>query len=207
MRSSRHGGSGAATAAEAPAEPVFIEIWRAGPPRPRAAPAAPAPAADARAAPTPTKPTGEVAAPIEGAPAVANGVGEARPATSPRHERHDRPERKEGDRPRHERKAGPRRDGKDGPRREGRDGPRRENGDRPRREPRSAEPMRFSTEPPKGDKRNKPIDPNSPFAALAALKAQLEGRKPEGPWRRSSALRFWFSGSVITPARRPASAP
>jgi hypothetical protein len=39
--------------------------------------------------------------------------------------------------------------------------------------------MRFSTEPPKGDQRNKQADPDSPFAALAALKAQLEGRKPE----------------------------
>jgi ATP-dependent RNA helicase SUPV3L1/SUV3 len=37
--------------------------------------------------------------------------------------------------------------------------------------------MRFSTEPPKGDKRNKPADPDSPFAALAALKAELEAKE------------------------------
>jgi ATP-dependent RNA helicase SUPV3L1/SUV3 len=40
--------------------------------------------------------------------------------------------------------------------------------------------MRFSTEPPKGDKRDRPIDPNSPFAALAALKAELEAKERGG---------------------------
>ncbi len=35
---------------------------------------------------------------------------------------------------------------------------------------------RFSTEAPKTDRRNKTADPNSPFAALAALKAELESK-------------------------------
>jgi hypothetical protein len=38
--------------------------------------------------------------------------------------------------------------------------------------------MRFSTEPPKGESRQ--ADPNSPFAALAALKAELEAKERGG---------------------------
>jgi ATP-dependent RNA helicase SUPV3L1/SUV3 len=157
------------SAIETPAEPAFIEIWRPGRkdrdqqhaprqrrPQRRDHAVTPKPAADA------------TATPVEAVTPEANG--EARP---PRH-RH-RPERKDGEGERHARP----------PRREGRsdrkpDGNRRDNGDRPRREPRSSEPMRFSTEPPKGDKRNKPVDPTSPFAALAALKAELEAKERGG---------------------------
>ena len=159
---------------EAPTEPVFVEIWRpAGrgdrehPPRHRR---------PQRAATPPIQHAGETPAPAPGGTNDANGAAETRPPRPQRHERPSHREGQDGDRPRY---AGPRREGKDAPRREGKDGQRRERSDRPRREPRAAEPMRFSTEPPQGDKRNKPVDPDSPFAALAALKAQLEGRKPE----------------------------
>jgi ATP-dependent RNA helicase SUPV3L1/SUV3 len=51
-------------------------------------------------------------------------------------------------------------------------------GDRPRREPRG-EPVHFSTEPSKAERR-KVADPDSPFAALAALKAELEAKERGG---------------------------
>jgi ATP-dependent RNA helicase SUPV3L1/SUV3 len=92
-------------------------------------------------------------------------------------QRHERAGDNDGERgrgrPRGERRE--RRAGDDGDdRQRGRDHrPRRQDDRRPQRENRG-EPLRFSTEPPKGDKRGG-IDPNSPFAALAALKARLEG--------------------------------
>ena len=159
---------------EAPTEPVFVEIWRPAGRRDREHP--PRHRRPQRAATPTNQPAGETAVPAASATSDANGAAEARPPRPQRHERPIHRDGKDGERPRY---AGPRREGNEGPRREGKDGPRRERSDRPRREPRSAEPMRFSTEPPKGDKRNKPVDPDSPFAALAALKAQLEGRKPE----------------------------
>ncbi len=64
-------------------------------------------------------------------------------------------------------------------------GPRRERPRRPRRDdgPDRAERERYYAKPHGsggGDRRNKEPDPNSPFAKLAALKAQLEqnGKEP-----------------------------
>jgi ATP-dependent RNA helicase SUPV3L1/SUV3 len=149
----------------------MVEIWRpAGrrdrsqqPPRsrrpdrrPDRRPASAANAGDTSAAPA-TAATGEAAAPSR----------ENRP---PR--RDGRPQGK-GGRPERGIERGAERDG--GPRRERsdhRDGSRRDS-----RPPRSAEPTRFSTEPPK---RDRPADPNSPFAALAALKAELEAKERGG---------------------------
>jgi ATP-dependent RNA helicase SUPV3L1/SUV3 len=154
----------AAAPAEAAAEPQFIEIWRPGrkerdqhPPRHHRRPQRqPKPAA---AAPAENKPAAE-----------ANGTTteQAQPQHHNKHRRHDR--REDGER----RDRRPRPEG----RREQRDrDDRRE--DRSRREQR-AEPVRFSTEAPRGDKRNRPADPNSPFAALAALKAELEAKERGG---------------------------
>jgi ATP-dependent RNA helicase SUPV3L1/SUV3 len=154
----------AAAPAEAAAEPQFIEIWRPGrkerdqhPPRHHRRPQ--------------RQPKSAAAAPAENKPAAeANSTTteQAQPQHHNKHRRHDR--REDGER----RDRRPRPEG----RREQRDrDDRRE--DRSRREQR-AEPVRFSTEAPRGDKRNRPADPNSPFAALAALKAELEAKERGG---------------------------
>jgi ATP-dependent RNA helicase SUPV3L1/SUV3 len=114
---------------------------------------------------------------VTGEPASTAPSTEQRP---PRRDRHGGGERTDGDRPRRDGAHRGRPQGKDGHRPESDSGPRRERSgrpDRPRREPRSSEPTRFSTEPPK---RDRPADPNSPFAALAALKAELEAKERGG---------------------------
>ena len=174
---------------EKPAEPEMIEVWRPGrppeerrqrPPRPqgerregeqrrppRHRPAQPAAVAEGVQA---AVPAGEaVAAPAEG--------GEAKPERRddrPRHgrgnrggERGDKPEQRVGRPPQRERRGGerPDRDRQDrGPRREGR----RDFKDR------GNEPREWID--PK-ERRGGQVDPNSPFAKLAALKAQLEANK------------------------------
>ena len=174
-----HEVSGEAPASPEPPEPAFVEIWRPAGRRDREH--APRHRRPQRAVAVPqVQPAGEPAAATEAVSGDAGGATAIRPPRAQRHERPANREGKDGEHPRHDRKPGPRRDGKDGSRRDGNDGPRRERSDRPRREPRSAEPMRFSTEPPKGDKRNKAADPDSPFAALAALKAELEAKERGG---------------------------
>ncbi|MCR4281516.1 MAG: helicase, partial [Bauldia sp.] len=158
----------------APAEPAFIEIWRPGrrdrgePPRHRRPERRPAIAAG-----DPTRPPGgqlpaHAAAPTDAGPST-NASRDVRPDRSGRPQRDDRQHRgrqhgdgKPAQRP--DRTARRHGDGKD----------------RPRREKQSGEAMRFSTEPPKGDRQNKVPDPNSPFAALAALKAELEAKERGG---------------------------
>jgi ATP-dependent RNA helicase SUPV3L1/SUV3 len=159
----------ATASAEVPAEPQFIEVWRPGrkerenqPPRHRRPRRREAPAAKETA---PAAPDGA------GAPAQPASTADTQSERPQQHRRRDRNER-DGER------------GNRGPRPQGRhgkpDGGRRERDDRPRREPRSAEPVRFSTEAPKPDKRNRVADPTSPFAALAALKAELEAKERGG---------------------------
>jgi ATP-dependent RNA helicase SUPV3L1/SUV3 len=142
-------------AQEAPpaAEPAFIEVWRpARRDRPRRD--------DHRrhrdqrqAQPA----TGTSAAAAEAAPAAAPAGGEAE-AGAPRPDR------------------GPRREGgrRDGQRQHGKrhDGPRHDRGQDRRDGNRPAE--RSFRQPP--ERREKPLDPDSPFAALAALKARLEAK-------------------------------
>ncbi|MEX0851872.1 MAG: helicase-related protein [Bauldia sp.] len=55
---------------------------------------------------------------------------------------------------------------------------RRKAKDGPRRPASQTDQFRFSTRP-SHERRDKPVDPDSPFAALAALKAELEGRKTD----------------------------
>ena len=144
-------------AAEAPAEPAMIEVWRpagrhdrTNQPRHHRRPDR----RSSKAAGTTTD-----TAPAEGASAEG---------------RHARNERPEGERPRRSGKPRHRRDGKGEDARP--DAPHRERRDRPRHE-RSQQPTRFSTEPPK---RDRAADPNSPFAALAALKAEMEAKERGG---------------------------
>jgi ATP-dependent RNA helicase SUPV3L1/SUV3 len=163
-----------AAAVEAKAEePQFIEIWRPGrkerdqhPPRPqrhrRPQHARPA------AAETSTTDTN--------APGTSEGAAAPAAERTPEHphrHRRGRDRSEDGEQRRHH-EGRPRHDGRRG-NREDRD-ERQQRDERPRRESRS-EPVRFSTEPPKGDRRNRPVDPTSPFAALAALKAELEAKE------------------------------
>jgi len=177
------------SAEEKPAEPEMIEVWRPGrppeerrqrPPRPqgerregearrppRHRPAQPAVAAEGVQAAVPSE-----------AAAVASPGGEAakpeRRDDRPRHGRGtrgepgDKPEARTGRPPPRERRGGER------PDRDRQDrGPRREGGRRDFKD-RGNEPREWID--PK-ERRGGQADPNSPFAKLAALKAQLEANK------------------------------
>lgn len=146
----------AATAEEPkPAEPVLVDVWRPGRPE------------SARRPPRHQKPRREVRIPQVGtatqsAPEGTNAAPGSDPAAGePRSKREDgrRPPRHaaQNDRPRGPRQERP---GQERPRQERRN-------DRPRQE---ARPER---------QREKPIDPNSPFAALLELKARLEADRKE----------------------------
>jgi ATP-dependent RNA helicase SUPV3L1/SUV3 len=175
-------------AEDKPAEPEMIEVWRPGrPPGEERRPRPPRPQGEARERPPHRRPRPQVAAmPQDGAQAgpagdvaAAPAAAEARPEQRddrPRHarggnrgERTDKPEQREGRPPPRERRGGdrPDRDKDRGPRREGRrDFKDRDRGNEPR-EWRDPKESRSGREP----------DPNSPFAKLAALKAQLEANK------------------------------
>ena len=184
----------AETAEAKPAGPEMIEVWRPGrppeerrqrPPRPQGEqrgerqrhhrprpPQAAAPAAADGA---------QAAAPAEGATPAPQGDRPPR-QDRPRHgrdgqgrdnrpERSDRPEREAGGRPpQRERRGGDRPERGDRPDR----GPRREGGRRDFKD-RNSEPREWRD--PKEQRGGREPDPNSPFAKLAALKAQLEGNK------------------------------
>ena len=165
-----------ATAAEAqpPEEPATIEVWRPGgrserrpvrhrrPPRQQAT--ATAPAADAAAA-TPAEDSAPAAAAEAPSPQPERKNGPDREQRRERHARRERQERQERDNQRN----APRVDR--GPR-----GPRRERGSQVER----AEREQYYAKPfGGGGRQNKEPDPNSPFAKLAALKAQLEQK--DGP--------------------------
>ena len=178
---------------EKPVEPAMIEVWRPGrppeerrqrPPRPqgerregeqrrppRQRPAQPAVAAQGAQA----APAGEAAA---AAPAAGEAAKPERRDDRPRHgrgnqgnqagERGDKPEQRAGRPPPRERRGG------DRPDRDRQDrGPRREGGRRDFKD-RGNEPREWID--PK-ERRGGQADPNSPFAKLAALKAQLEANK------------------------------
>jgi ATP-dependent RNA helicase SUPV3L1/SUV3 len=155
-------GTVAELAAETPAEPAFIEVWRPGRgdrPRHHQRPQGQHRRHD-RQQPQAAAPQGE---PADGAPAQAAPDGNAPDGTQRQHR--DRPPRR-FQRPD---KSGQRSDERGNQRgdhggKHGRDRDRRDN-----------RPPQQQAAP----KREKRIDPDSPFAALAALKARLEGK--EGP--------------------------
>jgi ATP-dependent RNA helicase SUPV3L1/SUV3 len=191
----------AADSAEAapPADPELIEVWRPGRPegqRRQRRPQRPSREAgrrrDYHAPPVtadgtaPAVAQGEgaaasdaIAAAPQGAPGADTAVGEARPPHHrQRHERRDGAERGERagrpsrpDRPEWSKRT-------DGSERRSHRGNRQDRGDRPDRDPDlRAKYMKGRGEG--GDRRDKAPDPNSPFAKLAALKAQLEGNSKE----------------------------
>ncbi|WP_237718380.1 helicase-related protein [Rhodovulum sp. PH10] len=178
--------SAAAEAEKAPEEPQFIEIWRPGRPhddrrgqkrhhrpgkRPGAGPAAAATAPGEAGQPA-------AAAPAEGSEARGRPEGE-RDRNRDRGERNDnRGER--GDRERGEKfgRGRPRGDRPDRPERgrsEG--GGRRERFDRDR--DRDRPPRTYQSRDERSSRSDKEPDPNSPFAKLLALKAQLEADAKE----------------------------
>jgi len=155
---------------QAPKEPEMIEVWRPGgrserrSHRPRRQPQAAAPA------------SGDSVIPAEAAAAPAENA-EARgvPAERPRRpQREDWPDR-EARRNRHQRQQRSDRDAQHAERREPRrDGKRRRRDDGPDR----AEREQYYAKPfGSGGRQNKESDPNSPFAKLATLKAQLEQKE------------------------------
>jgi ATP-dependent RNA helicase SUPV3L1/SUV3 len=197
--------AGESTAAEAkPAEPDLVEVWRPGgrhegqqrrPHRSQHAQRrreAPAPAEGAPGAPA-------AAAPEGGAEAREGGGREHHR----RHRRHDRGERHEGgdrpggdrpgagDRPEQRAERPPRPEQRaeqpDRPVRSDRveqrdqrrpprgDRPQRDRGDRPDRDPELR--AKYIKGRDGRDRREREPDPNSPFAKLAALKAQLEAKE------------------------------
>jgi ATP-dependent RNA helicase SUPV3L1/SUV3 len=198
-----------ATVAAAPAEPELVEVWRPGgrsderrPPRHDrnrqhhrrherpAEGAQPAAAGEAAAGETATgegdkrqrhgrrgrhkdfrRP--QPAVPSEGAPPV---VADGAPAREPREDRKDRPrERFEGKGRSTDQNKGKFRD-RDDARKGGRDKG-RDRGDRGGRESGPSHRQYASSASPR--ERDRPIDPNSPFAKLAALREQLTANRKD----------------------------
>ena len=152
----------AAVAEVAPSEPAMIEIWRPGRPegarRPRRKPE------ERRLQPDRPAPTVN-SAPADGAPKEGEPRPEARrPRPDERPRREERPPRREEPARRDER-TGRARD----------DRPRHKREDRPRRE-RERDDWKREIRP---ERKERVADPNSPFAALAALKARLEAGKKD----------------------------
>ena len=172
-----------------PAEPEMIEVWRPGRPPEERRQRPPRPQGERREGEQRRPPRhrpAQPAAAAEGVPAAAAGEapaaapvagGEAKPERRddrPRHGRGsrgepgDKPEQRTGRPPPRERRGGER------PDRDRQDrGPRREGGRRDFKD-RGNEPREWID--PK-ERRGGQADPNSPFAKLAALKAQLEANK------------------------------
>ncbi len=146
------------------AEPAMIEVWRLA----------------GRAEKRPHKPR-RPHRPQQPAPAQAEAPADAtaaaateKPAETPQPPRHERPRHDRQDRhDKHERQQRMERQGQRVERQE-REG-RRDRPRRPRDEgPGRAEREQYYAKPFGGGRSNKEPDPNSPFAKLAALKAQLE---------------------------------
>jgi ATP-dependent RNA helicase SUPV3L1/SUV3 len=186
--------SAEAAAAAAPAEPELIEVWRPGRPegqrreRPERRPSRDAGRRRHDRRDASVAAPAANGAPVEVAAVPAQTGAEPTPSDE-RYRRRDRHERRDrADQPERERAGRPQRAERDGrPDRFQRgersdraprgDRPDRGRGDRPDRDP----DLRAKYIKGRGDRRDsrdKAPDPNSPFAKLAALKDQLEGKEP-----------------------------
>ena len=189
--SAAEGVTDAATAeaapADAPAEPAMIEIWRPGRP-----PGQNRPAHGSRRGGQAAREGGG----REGAPQNRSGPRSPAPASAEAGATEARRERPEGERSRRparddrrerrpERTEGEREARRDDNRR---DDQRRESGPRPPRPERGERPdhrtgqgrAEFRNDQRSEPRRDKPVDPDSPFAALLALKARMEAEKKGG---------------------------
>lgn len=165
------------TATEAtPAEPVLVAVWRPGRPdhdRPRHRPQDRQRRPDSR-----NRQPGEATAEGASAPRPprredrTDGKPEGRP-DRPQQDRQQRPRFRDGDRNKGPRNDAPRGDRSEGDRKPFRGGKGRPEGDRDNRNRPERSWQSAPADKPKGDKA---IDPDSPFAKLLALKAQLEGK-------------------------------
>jgi ATP-dependent RNA helicase SUPV3L1/SUV3 len=194
------------TKSETPAEPQLVEVWRPGGrsderrphhdrnrqrhhPRPAQGAAPAAGGEGAEGAPREQRHrrgrrNNEFRKPREGAPADATAAPvaavEGAPATEARQERPPR-ERFEGKgrdgdrRDKFDRNKGDRNKGGDKGERGGRDFGGRDKGGRDKRDSGPSHRQWATSAAPR--ERDRPVDPNSPFAKLAALKEQLAGRK------------------------------
>ena len=153
----------AEAASAAAAEPEFIDVWRPG--RPSERPRHAKPRRHRRPEPAPAQ-TGEAAtaapAPAEGVAAEGAPVPEPQQQRKPRRQHHRQEARQET-------KGG----GKGAPAHQ------RQDRDRPPRRDRDRDRGNFATQRSQPERREKVADPNSPFAKLAALKAQLEADTKE----------------------------
>ena len=189
---------GEPVAVAAPAEQEFIEVWRPGRPEGQRPQRGPRPQRDARPRRTPRRPQPAApAVPAEGGVAVAADVAAApiaaeggvaaetpkpeAPKPWRRDHRRERDNEQRADRP----DRGPRPQRSERPQRDERSGGRPQRGERGA--PRSDRPDRdpeLRAKYIKGregrQRREQQPDPNSPFAKLAALKAQLESNKEPG---------------------------
>jgi ATP-dependent RNA helicase SUPV3L1/SUV3 len=156
-----------AAAPAAPTEPQFIEIWRPGRSR--------RPHEHRRPDRRPQRREQPAAPAAAGAPATDQPAASAAAAPSPEGERQHRPHRHRGPRP----DRGDRREQGAQPGGQGRPGQGRRPDQRGDRRPERDERRPSSPPRPRPEPRERPIDPNSPFAALAALKARLEGKEAE----------------------------
>jgi ATP-dependent RNA helicase SUPV3L1/SUV3 len=181
-------------AAGSPAEPVLIEVWRLqrhtreaqGPSRHRSGSRSRPQGPDARGGPRQDAPGGRPnrrgPPPRREQPAPAAGVVAARAEGEPTPAHADAPNRPrpEGDRRPDNRASRSRLEGfgrsdnrPDRPRPDRPDRPDKHDRPRPERQP-------FADRPRPEERRERAPDPNSPFAKLAALKAQLEGKGDGG---------------------------
>jgi ATP-dependent RNA helicase SUPV3L1/SUV3 len=169
-------------AAPAAEEPQLIEVWRPGRPegqrRPRGPRREEGRRREPRRAQAQQAPAGGADAPLaaEGAAAETPAPGAAE--RKPWRRRKGRSERDEGA------ARGPRSPRADRPERPERADQRPQRGKRPDRPPRSDRPdhdpalrAKYIKGRDRSDRRDQTPDPNSPFAKLAALKAQLEANK------------------------------
>ena len=165
----------AATEGAQPAEePALVEVWRTGRPEGRRRPR------DRHRQHDKPGRTDEARRTSDQAPAIAAGGEAAAPAEQPTDGAPGKPGRRHRHRYQGGERQGDRQGDRQGERQEARHGDRHgERRDRPDRPPRDRErpqqrPARFERR-----ERDKAPDPNSPFAKLAGLKAQLEAEAKE----------------------------
>ena len=165
----------AATEGAQPAEePALVEVWRTGRPEGRRRPR------DRHRQHDKPGRTDEARRTSDQAPAIAAGGEAAAPAEQPTDGAPGKPGRRHRHRYQGGERQGDRQSERQGERQEARHGDRHgERRDRPDRPPRDRErpqqrPARFERR-----ERDKAPDPNSPFAKLAGLKAQLEAEAKE----------------------------
>ncbi|WP_428032048.1 helicase-related protein [Ancylobacter sp.] len=179
------------TVAAAPAEPAMIEIWRPGRPQGQNRPAHQPRRGNQGQRENTREGAARDGAPRDGTPRDAAAQGRPAPRSEAPAEgaapdaRRERPEGERGRRPPREDRRERRPERAEGEREPRRDENRRDSGNRPPRPDHRGErpdraPAHARPENRNDARRDKPVDPDSPFAALLALKARMEAEKNGG---------------------------